>query len=1370
MKLHLPTKLLSAVMALYVSQAALSTAWAEGDNTYTITGDVTYGFEGESWTGTKPEWKYDVNGERVLNGGINSTFTSEPAKTYSVTFNGKEGAIKDTAIVGSTVTIENLKEINFTQFVTGSYAICSKDLTIQNNGKFSVSDNVNTERAGYDSCYIGGEHILIDNNGVVSLENNKVFSGVFDEEGNAISGGVSINGGVITNYYSYIYEPLTSISNNELIDISYNSIISAGNSVNGGAIYSEGPILLENNGNISFIGNTAASLPVDNGYRYHGDASGGAIEASCDYYYHSSDEYINSLTGLSISENGTVKFHNNSAIAIEFASGGAISNSRGPKALLNNNAGLEFTGNTVVSYNDGDVLGGAIFSEGKLEICGNGYVLFAQNTISTVGGLALGSAIVSMDVGVFIDNNKGTITVSGNETTTYGSFYGKDGQLYYGEIFASGAVFSLTTLSISNNVGAITFSGNKLNDLAGTKDNPFNFNGKSHNYPYRHIAGGSAIGVVGAISINDNESNVIFSDNTLATARRNGYGGAIFNIDGDITFSGNKGAVQFINNTISNSIESYAYGYGRGGAIATYREIAEDLGLDLVNPKSSVVIKNNGEVLFSGNKISTAYVSLGGAIYSSNDVILSENDGVSFIDNTITNSYHACGGAIFSKGDITIEGNKGDVLFQGNTISARQFTYGGALYTYYGQESNIIIRKNEGIVSFIDNKATSATRDAQGGAIYSNADVELTENKYVLFKGNAVITTEEEAQGGAIYADGAVTISGNGDILIDKNTVSTVGGGAGAMGSAIITMEGGLVIENNTGTITVSGNGTTAYDSYYGIYRDEQGVESYRQYNGGMATIGAVVSLTTLSIANNAGAITFSDNYVNNLIGTEDQPFDFEGWDDRLASGGSEPVGIAGGAAIVSMRSANISNNKSDIVFSGNSVNTTNKIVLGGALVNLMNGVSINGNEGTVTFTNNSATTESSLAHGGAVATGADLANQLDPEFEGAEASVELKGNGGVSFSGNKVTAASGEAKGGAIYSSHDVIISGNKGDVSFSGNGAIGATAQGGAIYAARNLSIVNNSGDVTFRGNYVKNGDSYQLNSIHINSGKVELAAADGTSMTFHDSIYVGEGDDIALNSYTDAEGNQTSTGDIIFSGATTVDDLKAAKNGVDVTADEISASRTSEIKRNVSVDGGSLQVKDAAVLKINALSVAQGAGLHVGAGSSLEAAGGIELASGAALNLTGVKAATSFNMGEAAAPLANVETTVATINGDVLLNDGVTITIDGAYADLQGHNLTLTNTADAVYTFNLDESLAHIEGDKAYFVLFTNAELTLEGALSDIDFTHNLSYSDVAMGYDEGRGTLFVSATVSIPEPATATLSLLALAALAARRRRK
>ncbi|MBQ9094966.1 MAG: PEP-CTERM sorting domain-containing protein, partial [Akkermansia sp.] len=85
-------------------------------------------------------------------------------------------------------------------------------------------------------------------------------------------------------------------------------------------------------------------------------------------------------------------------------------------------------------------------------------------------------------------------------------------------------------------------------------------------------------------------------------------------------------------------------------------------------------------------------------------------------------------------------------------------------------------------------------------------------------------------------------------------------------------------------------------------------------------------------------------------------------------------------------------------------------------------------------------------------------------------------------------------------------------------------------------------------------------------------------------------------------------------------------------------------------------------------------------------------------------------------------------------------------------------------------LDERLAHIEGDKAYFVLFTNAKLTLEGALSDIDFTHNLSYSNVAMGYDEGTGTLFVSAPVSIPEPATATLSLLALAALAARRRRK
>lgn len=971
-------------MALYVSQAALSTAWAEGDNTYTITGNVTYGYEGVSWTGTRPEWKY-VDGEYVLNGGINSTFTSKDEKEHSVTFNGKGGAITETAIVGPTVTIENLKEINFTQFETGSHAIFSEDLTIQNNGKFSVSDNVNTKRVGYYSyCYIGGEHILIDNNDEVSLVNNKVFSGKFDEAGNAISGGDYIDGGVIKND-SGDNHLLTTISNNELINISDNSIISAGNTVSGGAIYSEGPILLENNGDISFIGNTAASLPVDkteSGYGYHGDASGGAIEASCYYHYHTPDEYINSVTGLSISDNGTVKFQNNSAIAIDLAYGGAICNSSGTKVLLNNNAGLEFTGNTVVSYEDGDASGGAIFSEGKVEICGNGDVLFDQNTISTVGGPAMGSAIAIM----------------------------------------------------AGNVG------------------------------------------------------------------------------------------------------------------------------------------------------------------------------------------------------LTMDGNKG--------------------------------------------------------------------------------------------------------------------------------------------TITISRNGTTAYESYYALYRDENNKRSIRQFNGGFVATGALFSLSTVSISDNEGAITFSDNYIQTFIGTEEQWYDFEGDDDRLANGESEPISIFGGAAIVSVvGEANINNNKSNVVFSGNTVNTKNRMVLGGALVNIVGGISISDNGGTVEFINNSATTEGNLARGGAVATGADMAVQIDSGLEGAEASVKLEGNGGVSFSGNKVSAENGEAKGGAIYSSHDVIISGNKGDVSFSGNGAIGATAQGGAIYAARDLSIVNNSGDVTFRGNYVKNGDSYQLNSIHINSGKVELAAADGTSMTFHDSIYVGEGEAaIALNSFSDAEGNaQTSTGDIIFSGATTEADLKAAK-GTDVTAEEIAASRTSEIKRNVSVDGGSLQVKDAAVLKINALSVAQGAGLHVGAGSSLEAADGIKLATGAALNLTGVKAATSFNMVEAAAPLANVETTVATINGDVLLNDGVTITIDGAYADLQGHNLTLTNTADAVYTFNLNESLAHIEGDKAYFVLFTNAKLTLEGALSDIDFTHNLSYSDVAMGYDEGTGTLFVSAPVSIPEPATATLSLLALAALAARRRRK
>ena len=979
MKLHLPKNLFCAVMALYVSHAALTTAWAEGTQqpetfTYTIEKDVTYGYNGTEWTGIKPTYSTAIPAAQTF------TSSEEQKKQCSVAFDGTEGAIQNTAIAATEITIENLKEIKFTGFADDSSSIYSKGLTIQNNGTVSIAEN--TGNASIQSGII-----TIENNDAVSLVGNSVISGEFDADGNAVSNGSQIRGGVIYGSNAMYGEDLLAVNNNGEVNISGNSLLSAGHSVRGGAIFARGPVNLEDNGDVSFVGNTVESRlgVIDDSYsdyRPYADAYGGAI-------------------------------------CIEY-----------------------------------------------------------------------------------------------------------------------------------------------------------------HNY----------------------------------------YGGS------------------------------------------------EPLGLSISN-------------------------------------------------------------------------NTGEVKFQQNSVIATDSALGGAIYDDGGEEAVI--------------------SDNAGGLVFSENKTKSTEDGYV--------------GGGAIYTEVKMTITGNDGILFDKNTISTIGGTA--MGSAILAAEDvNLVIEGNTGSITVSNNGTETHGIYYGQYI-EDGEVCYKQYYGGDAATGAVVSMASLSISNNVGNITFSGNYINELVGTEDNPFEFEGRNERLVTE-SDFAGVAGGAAIVGIMEVNICGNKeSNIEFSSNTVTSGSKYVFGGAVANLIGGISIADNEGTIEFNKNSVTTSAAgvIACGGAVAVIADLAQALGATNEEVESIVKITGNKGVSFSGNTASAQNGEAKGGAIYSSHDVILSGNKGEVTFSGNRAAGVKASGGAIYASRGLSIANNEGDVTFKGNYVKNGDFYKLNSIHVESGKVELAAADGASMTFHDSIYVGAGEeDVKLNSYTDAEGNtQTFESNIIFSGATTEADLKTAKNGVAGTTEEITASRTSVIERNVSIATGSLQVKDEAVLKVNNLSVEDAAKLLVGGGSRIEAE-----------NIV-FDSNTLFTVGNASESLEKHVTfsvreaaPVAELQADtVMLMGGMTYKQDGAYTMLLGDNNTLTLDVSngLAFTLVLDDSVAYTEGEMTYFVLFTGAE-TLDGItdVSEINFTHNLSasYSDAALGYDKATGTLYVGAksSSSIPEPTTATLSLLALAALAARRRRR
>ena len=148
-----------------------------------------------------------------------------------------------------------------------------------------------------------------------------------------------------------------------------------------------------------------------------------------------------------------------------------------------------------------------------------------------------------------------------------------------------------------------------------------------------------------------------------------------------------------------------------------------------------------------------------------------------------------------------------------------------------------------------------------------------------------------------------------------------------------------------------------------------------------------------------------------------------------------------------------------------------------------------------------------------------------------------------------------------------------------------------GGAIYGT-NIQIHNNATVVFERNAEIANDGSFLLRSLYVEGRsdilEVSLSAGSNQTIEFHDSIYTSS--DLLLNH---AYNNLPQKGTIIFSGATTVEDLKTVKQAwlgenatIEVTEEEIKNSRTSIVLGQTRLNGGSLRVENGAIFKSNGI----------------------------------------------------------------------------------------------------------------------------------------------------------------------------------------
>ncbi len=944
-----------------------------------------------------------------------------------------------------------------------------------------------------------------------------------------------------------------------------------------------------------------------------------------------------SLTISRVTDNDSdttdIIFQNNKVEPNGSSYGGAIYAASGTQLNIVNNGSIAFIENSITAAYAADC-GGAIYTGGDLTIDNNENVTFLANSSDDDGGAICTAGNLS------ITNNK-TVTFSDNESPyrSGGAIYSTGAILIDWNkdvIFENNSAHQSAIRISSPDGGAIC----TMSSLTISNNNNVRF---TDNYTsYNSITSGGALYVSTTLTIKGNE-NIDFIRNSTTVSGSYSCGGAITASTIDISKNAD---VSFIDNGIIST--NAGYHKAKGGAISA---------------GTTFTITENNDIIFSGNSISaeSCYTAVGGAIYAGHNLIINTNEDVVFKNNIITSQsdYLTAGGAIYGTTSVDIQSNN-SVLFEGNSISSSSATQGGAIC------ANDIAIDGNGFVNFSSNKAISDA-EALGGAIFnrglgsvtntniSDATSSISHNNEVLFDSNF-----SSLEGGALYNDfeAEMQINNNGTVLFANNEA---GKNAGAIAN-----NGSVHIDNN-GQVTFSGNGITNAHSF-----DVGG--------------GAIRTQEQFTIHNTVGNVTFSDNKV----------------EGAFIHGGALATYNTTGTTSISQTGSNLTFENNQValnsIYSDSSGDSTVLLVQGaGGAINNCNNLYIEDTRGNVTFNQNSVHTaenvnnadlSSSYAHGGAIR---NISNLV---LSGTEGEVNFTNN----FAQNKQ-----EARGGAIMQSslHAGTSLVNNNNVQFKGNYVSAQDiAQGGAIYVCRGYLDIADNAQVIFEQNYTHHSTegTYKLQSLYAvdtaadanawisgyNDQKdyttIHLGASENQQVEIRDSIYVHLANSKSSFSLNNARDNgELRTGDIIFTGATTEADLLAVKGSAG-TAEEILASRTSEVYTMTNLYGGRLRIEDGAIYKGNGITVHEGAAatLLLKDGTLSHSGYDITISSGSTLSALGENVITASTLAiqeggilqlalnNAQVDSAAVLTTTGTLNmGAIALNlTGTEYLVSGDY----------------------------------------------------------------------------------------------------------
>lgn len=614
---------------------------------------------------------------------------------------------------------------------------------------------------------------------------------------------VSVNGGAIYVAGSAKISDGKFIGNQAVI----NSVVSAGQTARGGAIFNKGYMELDR---LTFSNN---QVSAENAY-------GGAL-------YNDKAEANSNNEMLSKLKVNDSSFSGNIVNAGKIGRGGAIYNNSITETTISNSS---FSNNSITVDNDKKVIsdtlqgfGGAVYNSGKIKIsAATADVEITNNAISIKGEMtdenARGGAIYNDNNGTFELDATRNIVISSNKAGLGGALY-------------NAGTFNI----LASDVGMVAFNGNT------------------------GLSGGAVYNAGGILYLESmgETKNILFSSNS-ATGEANGQGGAVYVKSGIVNFDlADKSSLGFENNTAVQA----------GGALS----IQQNGTFELTNSDSGDIyfkansagkqggaIYNEGTITLDSGKGNINFeqntAEKGGAIYNTGvfKVKLGENGQLTFASNS---------DSLYNSGTFAVEGNS----LSTSTVNLNADVLGNGIFSLKDSKlvmANASIDKNQKlnvVNGFIDMQGSSQLY-LKSGDILSDTNISTVESAVINYTASEsapdIRLANTLTHAGILNAqDGVIStisvnnlVGNNGSIYLDvdssNNTSDVLKVNNSASGTINVKLSNGEVL-NNEGvkikfaeTATDSGfnftfqNDDTVY-TLETVKEEKDGVLSWYLYHGG---------------------------------------------------------------------------------------------------------------------------------------------------------------------------------------------------------------------------------------------------------------------------------------------------------------------------------------------------------------------------------------------------------------------------------------------------------------------------------------------------------------------------------------------------------